>query len=173
MKKNINIIAAALLFAFVSIAGLAEAKTTEIGVVNLGFILQNSDKGKKAKKFIEAEAKKEQTIIQNKEKELRSMVEDINSKSFLLDADLKRAKAEEAQERKKELERYFQDSREKIQRKQNEMTAKILKEIVETVKKYGEKNGYTAILEQEGGSLYYFNKSIDLTQKILDVYNKK
>ena len=101
------------------------------------------------------------------------MVEDINSKSFLLDADLKRAKAEEAQERKKELERYFQDSREKIQRQQNEMTAKILKEIVETVKKYGEKNGYTAILEQEGGSLYYFNKSIDLTQKILEVYNKK
>ena len=84
MKKNINIIAAALLFAFVSIASLAEAKTTEIGVVNLGFILQNSVKGKKAKKFIEAEAKKNKPSYKTRKKNYVPWWKTLTQKVFFL-----------------------------------------------------------------------------------------
>ena len=150
----------------------AEAKAVKIGVVNLPFVMQNSDKGKKALKYIEAQQKKEITVIKNKEKELRALVEDINKKIALMDPDLQKSKQDEAMKNKKELERHIQDSREKLQKKQQEQPQQIVKEIMEVVKAYGENENFT-VVHQEGSGSYYFDKSINITPKIMDIYNNK
>ncbi|MBF0275952.1 MAG: OmpH family outer membrane protein [Nitrospinae bacterium] len=169
-NKKRTIVVASLFATFIAFSSV-EAKVVKIGVVDLGYIVQNSDKGKKAKKYIEAETKKEQQIIQNKEKGLQALIQDISSKSFLLDKDLKRAKAEEAQNMKKDLERYFQDSKEKIQKKQSKLMEQILKDLRDVINTYGEKEGFTLIVEK--ASPYYFDSSVEITQKILESYNNK
>ena len=152
---------------------VAAAKDLKVGIVDLGFIVQNSEKGKKAKAYMEGETKKEQNIIQNREKDLRALINDLSTKSFLLDEELKKTKGQEAQKKQVELKRYVEDSRTRLQEKQNELMGQILKELTGTIKKYGEEHNFSFIMEKNTPSVYFYDKSLDITSKILDIYNKK
>ncbi len=170
--RKLTIIGGISLFLLTAPLGVS-AKELKVGIVDLSFVVQNSEKGKKAKAYMEAETKKEQTIIQNREKELRALINDFSTKSFLLDEELKKTKAQEAQKKKIDLKRYVEDSRARLQDKQNELMGQILKELTETINKYGENHNFSYIIEKNAPGLYFHDKSLDITQKILDLYNKK
>jgi len=71
----------------------------------------------------------------------------------------------------RDFERAYKDSQAELQAKDNELTAGILKELQLVIKDYGDKEGYTLILENSSNAVLYGAKDADLTEQIIKIYN--
>src|SRR6266853_1469228 len=52
-----------------------------------------------------------------------------------------------------------------------ELTKSIVQELYELVRDYGEKHGYTLVLEASSGALLYNDKTVDVTDEIVKLHN--
>ena len=72
--------------------------------------------------------------------------------------------------KKREFVRYVQDKNEEFAKKEKEITNKILKKMIEVIKKIGKEKRFTIILEKKVG--LYFDESVDLTTLATLTYDK-
>ena len=144
----------------------------KIGYIDLQSVIQNSKAGKAAKVSFESEFKKKRLIIENKAKVLAQEEQDFISQSPLMDDDAKKRRAEDINRKKKELTRLRDDFREELQKKDFELTQKILKELESVIKTIGSKEGYSLIVEKTESGVIYGNDSVDITQKVIKAYDQ-
>jgi len=143
----------------------------KIGYIDLQSVIQNSKAGKSAKSSFEAEFNKKRAIIESKAKVLAQQEQDFISQSPLMDDGAKKRRAEELQRDKKELARLRDDFREELQKKDFELTQKILKELESVIQAIGDKEGYTLIVEKTESGVIYGSDSVDITNKVIKAYD--
>ncbi|MHC4307677.1 MAG: OmpH/Skp family outer membrane protein [Planctomycetota bacterium] len=168
--RNISFILVFALFGLVST--LHAQSSNKIGYIDLQSVIQNSKAGKAAKTSFESEFKKKRLIIENKAKILAQEEQDFISQSALMDDEAKKRRAEDIQQKKKELTRLRDDFREVLQKKDFELTQKILKELESVIKTIGSKEGYSLIVEKTESGVIYGSDSVDITQKVISAYDK-
>ena len=103
-------------------------------------------------------------------KETNLKIEDLSKQSMVLNPELKKKKEEDVLKKKREFERYVQDKNEEFAKKEKEITNKILKQMIEVIKKIGKEKRFTIILEKKVG--LYFDESVDLTTLATLTYDK-
>jgi outer membrane protein len=132
--------------------------------------LNDCEAGKKAKADLEALIKSKESIIDKKAKEIEKLRGELKKQASALSAEARKNKEEDLEKLLRDYQRTVQDSQEEVKKKEGELTETILKEVHELVSKIGKEEGYTLIIEK---SLVVFsNKSIDITDKVLEEYNK-
>ena len=129
--------------------------------LRLGFVdVQAAVSGTKEwqKEFIsfKTKFKTEKESIAKREVQLKKKIEDLNKQSMVLNPELKKKKEDDVLKKKREFERYVQDKNEEFAKKEKEITNKILKKMMEVIKKIGEEKKFTMILEKKIG--LYFDK---------------
>ena len=67
----------------------------------------------------------------------------------------------------RDFERNYKDSQADLQKKDNELTGAIIKDLQEVIRDYGEREGYTLILEATSSAVLYGTKSADLTDEVM------
>jgi outer membrane protein len=82
----------------------------------------------------------------------------------------KDAKKSDLDSRVKSFQDYDRQKQTDLRKDQDEKMKEILKDIEEAVKQYAEKEGYTLVFNDR--VLVYQNKSLDITDKIVDILNK-
>jgi outer membrane protein len=96
------------------------------------------------------------------------------SQQELLESDLdsaeKREKERELAQDAKELRRLKTDLEEEMRNMDQELTIKLLKDVVKIVRDIGEKENYNLIL-QKSGNMVYIDSAIDLTDQVLKKYD--
>ena len=65
------------------------------------------------------------------------------------------------------------DSQEEIQKKRTEFMEAIIKDLRKTVVKIGEKEGYSIIFEKIASGILYIPEEVDLTDKLIKLFNNK
>ena len=98
------------------------------------------------------------------------MLEELNKQSFVLDPELKRKKEDQLRKEKIAFERYVQDQNAEFSKKEKEMTQKILRKMMDVIKKIGKEKSYTMILEQK--VVLYHDKGNDLTKIATRTYDR-
>jgi outer membrane protein len=143
----------------------------KIGYVDLQRALNDSNAGKKAK----AEFK---TRVDGLEKQLKAKKEEVDrlkaqlEKQSVVLSDLERRKLEgDFQHKTLDLKRRFEDSQVELQKKDAELTGKILKGLQKIVKDIGDDRGYDLVLELGASPVLYYKKGDDLTEEVLEKYN--
>ncbi|NIX16011.1 MAG: hypothetical protein GWN11_09070 [Candidatus Dadabacteria bacterium] len=170
MRKVITVLA----FMVFSISGAMFADAaTKIGYIDLQSVIQNSKAGKAAKSSFEAEFNKKRQIIENKAKVLAQEEQEFINQSALMDSEAKKRRAEELNKKKKELARLRDDFRDELQKKDFELTQKILKELESVIKNIGTSEGYSLIVEKTESGVIYGNDTVDITQKVIKAYDQK
>ena len=168
MKKVFLFVTAVfLVFSSVTFAGM------KIGVVNMQQALDKCDAGKASVEKIKKEYQAKQVEIDAKSKALQKMQESLNNQSSLLSESAKKEKLAQYQKELKDLKRFIQDSNEELKRKEAEAVNKIGKELTEVVRKLGKELKYTIILEEIGAGAVYFSDKIDVTNLVVERYNKE
>ncbi len=165
MKRILSIAIAAVLIVAGTSGIAAAAEAGKIGYVNLSLVFDSYEKTKKFDKDLEAQAegkRKERDAIVNDVKKLRDEVE-------LLSEDKKAKKQGEIDEKVKQLQAFDKDARENLRRQRDTMLREILQEIDTIVKEFGDKEGYTYILNDR--VLLYKNDTNDLSQRIIQRLN--
>ena len=81
------------------------------------------------------------------------------------------AKERELQAKLRDYQRWLEDNQKDIQQKGREMERTILQGIQKVIKKIGEEEGYTFILEKNENILLFSSKAIDLTDRVIKTHD--
>ncbi len=155
------------------LATTAVAETPKIGYVDLQRALNESDAGKRAKEEFKTQVDKLQGGLKRQKDDLERMKDQLDKKGLVM-KESERAKLEEEYRKKlRDFERSYKDSQADLQRKDNELTGAILKELQEIIRAYGEREGYTVILEATSSAVLYGSRSADLTDTVMQEYNRR
>lgn len=143
----------------------------KIGYIDLQKVIRDSKAGKSAKAAFENEFKRKKQIIDNKASILAQEKQDFISQSPLMDDEARKRKAEEIQQNEKELTRLRDDFREELQKKDFELTQKILKELESVIRVIGTKEGYSLIVEKTESGIIFGGDDVNITQKVITAYD--
>jgi outer membrane protein len=163
---------AATLFAILCAPSLAAADV-KIGYVDLQRALNESAAGKKAKEDFRGQVERLESQLKGKKDELDKLKSDLETKGTVM-ADAQRKKLEtEFEQKRLDLKRRFEDSQAELQKKDQELTGRIIQDLQAIIKEVGDRDGYTLILELGSSPVLYYKKSSDITDDVLSVYNSR
>ncbi len=168
MKK---ILLAVSMLLCASIAFSAE-KTVKIGYMDLQKALNDSDAGKDAKNAFNKRVEELQKVLDEKQTEIKKMQDDLEKQKGFLTSEARGEKEKTYQQKIKDVQRFAKDSQEELQQRDAELTKKILIDLREVIKKIGNDEGYTIILERGESSVLYAAEGVDVTDKVIKAYNK-
>jgi len=167
--KKIVFMAVALLFLF---AFSLQAADLKIGYVDLNKALNESAEGKKAVKTLEEIFRAKQAIIDEKQKEIKKLDEELAKQTSILNPDALKEKRDGLEKLKRDFQRMIKDSEEEVEKKRADFMDRIIKDLGETIRKLGEEEGYTVIFEKNEAGIIYSPGKLDLTDKIIKKYGE-
>jgi len=170
MKKNICVLAAVILLIFVwNTSSYAQDK---IGFINIREVIQTSNAGKKAGDEMKKIADRKQAQITSAERELKSLKEELDKKSSVMTASARREKESTYQRKLRDYQLLVNDANEELQKKDQEVFQKLMPDIMKIVRSVAEKEKYTLIIDVATMPVPYFDKSRDISKKIIEEFNK-
>jgi len=160
------------MLAGVLLADVALAQgTPKIGYVDLQRALNESDAGKKAKEEFKVQVDKLQAQLKKQKDDIDNLKEQLEKKSLVMKEEERGNLEENYRKRLRDFERNYKDSQADLEKKDNELTGAIIRDLQEVIRGYGEREGYTLILESGSSPVLYSAKNADLTEAIIREYN--
>lgn len=147
------------------------ADVAKIGTVNFQKIFTNSTAGKAAKDKINSEGQRmnaDLEKVQNEIKELQDLLGK-DSDSGLMNEAARESKKWELDRKIAEVKALKKRFDRKIQELQRQLINQVRKDVFEIINEHGKKEGYLMIIEDL--SVVYAPKSLDVTDKIIQLYN--
>jgi len=166
MKKMLGIMLTMLVLATVP----AMAADVKIGVIDLQQALNSTQEGKAAKDRIKRKVDNFQKTMESRQAELKKLNDDFEKQKMVLSADARAAKEREYQQKVRAFQLFAKDAQEELQQEDAKATRNILEGLSKIVKEIGDKGGYTVIVEKN--SLLYASNGIDLTNQVIQAYDK-
>ncbi|WP_297214187.1 MULTISPECIES: OmpH family outer membrane protein [Thermodesulfovibrio] len=145
----------------------------KVGVVDLYRVLNESEEGKKAVNELQSMLDSRQKTLEEKQKKIQTLKEEYDKKKAVLSEDARKSKEEEIERLGRELQRTAADYQVELQKKQNEITQSMLKEIRQIINDFAQKEGYNLIFEKAEQLIIYTTKEVDITDKIIALFNQK
>ena len=142
----------------------------KLGSVDIQKVLLLSDAGKEAKEQLAGKANKLEGEKLTREEELRKLKTELEKQTIVLADDARKAKEQNFMQKRKELDRFLKDAQEDMQAKNDELTNRIVDEVVKIIQEYSRKNGYTIVFVKNEGMIYVDEKA-DLTNDVLNAFN--
>lgn len=160
-----------LLFLTFFCAASVSAADVKIGYVDLQKALNNCEAGKAAKEKISVKVKEYETQIEQKQKEMKKLKDDLDKQGLILSDEKRATKKRDFDQKLKDLERFTKDIQEELQQQDAEFTRQIITDFSKIINEVGAKDGYTAIFEKTESALLYADPNADLTEKAIKAYD--
>jgi Skp family chaperone for outer membrane proteins len=146
---------------------LSAANAAEkFGYVDLRKVFSEYGKTKDYDKTLTEKQKVYETEREKKVSEVKTFQDNMN----LLSDKEKEAKKGDLENKVKALQEFDRAKQTDLRKEQNDKMQEILKDLEDTVKQYAAKEGYTMVFNES--VLVYQDKSLDITDKIVDIINK-
>lgn len=156
---------------FSILGALAHAAEMKIGYVDMQRALNESDAGKEAKVVMESEYQKFQNEIAQRQKELQAFQQTLQRQALMLSEKARQEKEKEYRSKLKEFKRWGEDKQAELKQKEMDLTKATLKGLGATVRKLGEEEKFTLILEKNEAVILFASKAIDLTDRVIQIFN--
>ena len=151
---------------------LAQApQTVRVGYVDLQRILARSQAGIQAREQLEKEKVGMQKQLDGHKVELDKLRDELEKKGQLLSADARRDKQDQLERKLRDAQRLAGDLEKELQKKEQSMGAKILKELEGVFTKVGKEKGYAVILERRQAGVVYGAPEADVTEEVIKAFD--
>lgn len=144
-----------------------------IAYVDARKVLLESKMGKKNKASLEKLVKEKETVLRKEEEKLKTMQEAFQKEQLLMTDNQKVAKQRAFQEKAEAYQKLVRDSRQDINKKDNEYTAKSLAEVRTVIADLAKEMKLILVLETSESGLLYADEGMDLTSKVIEKYDSK
>jgi outer membrane protein len=141
--------------------------------VDLNKALNESVKGKTAVKILEDMVKAKQSVIIEKEKELKALDDEIAKQASILNPDAIKEKQAKREKLMRDYQRMVKDSQDEVQQKRNNFMEAIIKDLRKEVVQIGKDKGYSIIFERVASGILYIPEDVDVTDTLIEQFNKK
>ena len=160
----------AAIAALLGAAPLAAADQ-KFAVVDMQRALNECDAGKRAKDQVKAKFERSQNELKRQREDLDRRKEEYERKASVLKDEERRNLEKDLESRGLEFKRKYEDFQRDLKETDAELTKSIVEELYGLVRDYGEKHGYTLVLEASSGALLYNDKTVDVTDEIVKLHN--
>ncbi len=172
LKRIVLVVAVVVLAGFTLESGTARAEAQKIGVMNIQKVLLESSAGRKAKGVFEKRMKELQGTFKGSQDKLMALQQEIEKKSSAWSKDKKASKIRELQKGQRELQVKSEDAKMELKQLQDKELEPILKMLQTVVDSYGQKNGYSVILDSKVAVLYV-DPAIDVSDAVKKELDKR
>lgn len=171
MRKKLAIMGVILMAIAISSSDCTQAADVKIGIIDTQEVMKESKAAKKARTLLMDELNEKRSVFGRKQDEVRLLEEEIKIKGDGMTESQRREKNDQLAREVKNLQRLKTDLEEELNKKNVDLTQKILQEVSDVVKEFMKKEKYTLILEKK--SVVSSDEAIDITEKILRLYDAK
>jgi len=173
MLKRIVIVVTLVLFAgFALDSSPARAESQKIGVMNIQKVLLESSAGREAKEVFEKRMKELQGKFKSQQDSLVKLQKEIEKKSSAWSKEKKGEKIRELQLGQREMQVKSEDAKMELKQLQDKKLEPILKMLQTVVNSYGEKHGFSIILDSKVAVLYA-DSSIEISDAVKKELDKR
>lgn len=144
------------------------AEQSEIYLVDMQRVIDESIIGKAAKSTVEAEAKKSEMKLQVLRSEIEKLRDGVAKQSSVLSASALDERKDQLAKRERDLERTLEDQREMIGRKKDIEMSKVVEHIDKAVRALAGSGKYPVILERDPRFIIYADSRLDLTKLVVE-----
>ena len=170
MIKILTAILISAFLLFVSAPAFSESQG-KIGYIDLSRSFDEYQKTKDFDKELEGKGDMKQQEREKLVQDIRKMREELE----LMNKTAREKKEADIESKIKSLQEFDQEAKTDLTKDRDNMVKDILKEMSDVIKEYGEKNGYSIVVNDR--VLLYGDSSMNLTDEIIkilnDKYNKK
>lgn len=142
-----------------------------IAYVDVQRVLARSAAGVTAREQLEREKAAMQKQVDGQRVDAERLREELEKKGQLLSADARREKQENLERKVRDVRRLVDDLQKELQKKEQEILAKVLNDISGVVQKIGKEKGYTLIVERRGASVVYGAPEADVTEEVVRIFD--
>lgn len=143
----------------------------KIGILDLQRCLDQSESGKKAKKLLQDKSERIKKDLSLKRDELKKNRDEFTKKASVLNADARRDKEKELVRKEEDFRDLVREKEEEMRKDEYNAMQPLLNDLFEVTSKLAKDENYTLIVEAKSGVVYY-NKSVDITDKVVKVFNE-
>jgi len=145
----------------------------KIGVVDLQRAINETEDGRQAKRRLKKLFDERQKSLDAKQTSLKAQKESLERQQDVLSEDALRKKVEKYQIDLQELQNEYMQYQQELQGKEAELTQVILEKMQGILRRIGQTDGYTLIVEANEGGVVWVPSNLDLTDVLIQRYNKQ
>lgn len=145
----------------------------KIGVVDLQRAINETEDGRQAKRRLTKLFEERQKKLDGAQNSLKSQKESIERQQDVLSEDALKKKVEKYQEDLMALQTEYVDYQRELSTKEAELTKKILDRMQAILRRIGQTDGYTLIVEANEGGIVWVPSNLDLTDVLIQRYNSQ
>ena len=147
------------------------ASMLKVAIVDLQGALNATSEGLAAKETLRKKHMAKQEQIDKMKAEVDSMEE--KSLSPVLSAEAQADLKEEIRRKKAQLLEFLRQAKEEESRENQEASSRILEGLVEIAQEIAKAENYSLVFERSGSGVIYFEDSMDLTDRVVKIYNER
>jgi len=152
-------------------AAPAALAVTRVGYVDLQRILARSQAGVQAREQIEKEKAAMQKQVDSQKVDYDKLRDELEKKGQLLSADARREKQEALERKTRDIRRLLDDLEKELQKKEQIMGQKILRDLEGVFTKVGKEKGYSLIVERRQAGVVYGAPEVDVTEDVIKAFD--
>ena len=142
------------------------------GVVDLQRCLNDSKLGKQFKAEFTGEAEQLKADLESEEAELKTLREELERQGLVLSETAKKEREAAYNKRLDAFKGRFKESQQALQRKDQELTRKVLKGLQGIIGELGDTGGYTLIVEKQEAGVIFMSSASDITDEVVRRYDQ-
>jgi outer membrane protein len=168
LQRHAVTLAAALMISFVAPRLYAQVR---IAVVDLQRALNETEDGRRAKARLKRLFKQRQQELDKRQGELKTLKENIEKNAEIWARDVLQKRAEEYQKAYIELQQQYVEYQRELAEKEAEMTQVIIARMEQILRRIGQAEGYTLIIERNEAGVVWVPGNLDVTDDVIQRYN--
>ena len=151
----------------------AEDQAVKIGVVDIDQAISSTEEGKAAREEFARKQRDAEAKIQPLVERYRGLEEDLKAKKFVLSDEALFQKQLDLAEMRNQIQNKMKELEGQLQVDQKRLEGPLTKKLVEIIEDAGKSRGFTMILRRGAPGVLYTREALDITDIIIEKYNKK
>ena len=145
---------------------------SKIAIVDMAKFQQKSVAFQKIRNELKAKLESLQKKLDKEKESLLKLEEELKKQSMMLSLDAKESKQKELEKKRRYYKYLYDEFSLEMKGAEGEATNMVTREINKVVGKIGDEKGYTIIFEKNMPGLVYFDDAIEITDEVIDAYDR-
>jgi outer membrane protein len=173
MKTRVSTITLLFFLGVVPAGLLAQSSgaSGKVGVVNIQEAIVSTGEGKKSMADLQKKYQPRQAEVQKENQDIQAISDQLQKQAATLSEDEQRRLNRDLEEKQKVLKRTTEDAQADFSADRDEMFRRIGQKMVNVIRDYAQKNGFSLVIGSDQIPIYYAATEIDLTDQIVKLYD--
>ncbi len=159
-----------VLMVLIAMVGAVPARAEiKLAYVDIQRALNECNAGKQAKVQIRGKVDEVTGRLKRQQAEVQSLQDQLQKKGALMRADQRQNLQDEYATKLRDFQQNYKNAQDELQRKDNEVTAMIVRDLATVVRNISEKDGFTMVMEK--GGILWGAPGIDITDEVVRTYD--